>query len=47
MRVLEHEDRTRINLLTRSLPKRIAGPIDNILLLLIRPEFGRAAATNV
>jgi O-antigen/teichoic acid export membrane protein len=39
MRVLKPEDRARFDLLSRSLPKRIAGPVNTVLLLLIRPEF--------
>lgn len=46
MRVLEPEDRDRFNILTAMLPKPIAGPLDRILLLLIRPAFASAASTN-
>lgn len=39
MRVLKPEDRDRFNLITRSLPKRIAAPVNTVILLLIRTEF--------
>jgi len=42
MRVLEPEDRERLDMLARLLPKRIAGPADKILSLLIRPGFADA-----
>ena len=37
MRVLEPEDRARFNILTAMLPKPIAGQVDKVLSLLIRP----------
>jgi peptidoglycan biosynthesis protein MviN/MurJ (putative lipid II flippase) len=46
MRVLEPEDRARFSILTRSLPKRIAGPVDALLSLLIHPENASAVPTN-
>jgi hypothetical protein len=39
MRVLKPEDRDRFNLITGSLPKRIAAPVNTVILLLIRTEF--------
>ena len=39
MRVLEPEDRDRLDMLARMLPKRIAGPANRVLSLLIRPEL--------
>jgi hypothetical protein len=40
--VLEPEDRDRFKILTGMLPKPIAGPVDKILLLLIRRESASA-----
>jgi O-antigen/teichoic acid export membrane protein len=39
MRVLEPEDRDRFKILAGMLPRPIAGPVDKMLSLLIRPEF--------
>lgn len=39
MRVLEPQDRARFNILTGSLPRLIAGPVNSLLSLLIRPEL--------
>jgi O-antigen/teichoic acid export membrane protein len=39
LRVLEPEDRDRFSILTRMLPKLIAGPIEKLLSILIRREF--------
>ena len=47
MRVLEPEDRKRLGLLSRSLPKAIAGPMNTVLTLMIRPEVEAAAPINV
>ena len=47
MRVLEPEDRSRFNLLAAMLPKPIAGPVNAVLLLLIRPEPESAMPTDV
>ena len=38
LRVLEPEDHTRFNTLTQMLPKAVSGPVDKLLLLLIRPK---------
>jgi hypothetical protein len=46
MRVLEPEDRDRLRILTGMLPKPIAGPVDKILSLLIRPEFASVISSN-
>ena len=43
MRVLEPEDRDRFKLLTAMLPRPIAGPVDRLLSVLIRPAFESAA----
>jgi len=47
MRVLEPEDQARFNLLTRSLPKSIGGPVEDILSLMIRPRLAAVSPTNV
>jgi O-antigen/teichoic acid export membrane protein len=47
MRVLEPEDRDRFSILTGMLPKPIAGPLDKVLLQLIRPDFADAAPSKV
>jgi len=47
MRVLEPEDRDRFSILTGMMPKRIAGPVDKIMSLLIRPDLADATPTNV
>ncbi len=39
LRVLEPEDRTRLSTLTGLLPKKIGGPANKLMLLLIRPEL--------
>jgi energy-converting hydrogenase Eha subunit C len=39
MRVLETEDRSRLNTLTGMLPKNIGEPANKIMSLLIRPEL--------
>jgi O-antigen/teichoic acid export membrane protein len=39
MRVLEVEDRSRLNILTGILPKRLSGPANKFLGLLVRPAF--------
>jgi O-antigen/teichoic acid export membrane protein len=46
MRVLEPEDRDRVNLLSRLLPKRFAGPVENVLSVLIRPAPASASPAN-
>ena len=46
MRVLQPEDRARFSIMTGSLPKRIAGPVDALLSLLIHPENASAVPTN-
>ena len=46
LHVLEPEDRDRFRILTGMLPKPIAGPVDKILLLLIRRESASAIPTN-
>jgi O-antigen/teichoic acid export membrane protein len=43
MRVLEPEDRDRFDTLTAMLPKPIAGPVNKVVSLLIRPAFESAA----
>ncbi len=43
MRVLEPEDRNRLNTLTGLLPKKISGPANKLLTLLVRPELTGAA----
>jgi O-antigen/teichoic acid export membrane protein len=47
MRVLEPEDHGRFKLLAGMLPKPLAGPVDNLLSLLTRPESGDATPTKV
>jgi O-antigen/teichoic acid export membrane protein len=47
MRVLEPEDHDRFKLLVSMLPKSIAGPMDTVLLLLIRKEPRSVNPTNV
>jgi O-antigen/teichoic acid export membrane protein len=47
LRVLEPEDRDRFKLLAGMLPKPLAGPVDNLLSLLTRPESGDATPTKV
>jgi O-antigen/teichoic acid export membrane protein len=47
LRVLEPEDRTRFNILTGMLPKRMANPADKLIAFLIRPEIASATASNV
>jgi O-antigen/teichoic acid export membrane protein len=42
MRVLEPEDRSRLNILTRMLPQPIAGLVDKVLSMLTRAEPARA-----
>lgn len=42
LRVLEPEDRTRLSTLTGLLPKKIGGPANKLMLLLIRPELAGA-----
>jgi hypothetical protein len=39
LRVLEPEDRDRFKILAGMLPGPIAGPVDKMLSLLIRPEY--------
>ena len=39
LRVLEPEDRSRLNILTGILPKRLSGPANKFLGLLVRPAF--------
>jgi O-antigen/teichoic acid export membrane protein len=39
MRVLEPEDRKRFNLLGRSLPELVAGPMDSVLLFMVEAEI--------
>lgn len=46
MRVLEPEDQSRFKLLAGMLPKRLNGPVDKFLSLLIRPKFESVAPTN-
>ena len=43
MRVLEAEDRDRLNMLTAMLPKPISAPVNRAVSVLIRPAFGSAA----
>jgi O-antigen/teichoic acid export membrane protein len=43
MRVLEPEDRDRFNILTAMLPRPIAGPVNRLLSVLIRPALESAA----
>ena len=45
MRVLEPEDRARLSVVTGMLPKSIAGPVDKMVSMLIRPGFSAAATT--
>ena len=47
MRVLEPEDQDRFNLLTRSLPKLIGGPVETVLSLMVRPRLAAVTPTNV
>lgn len=47
MRVLEPEDHARVNILTRSLPKSIGGPVEYVVSRLIRPRLASLTATNV
>jgi O-antigen/teichoic acid export membrane protein len=47
MRVLEPEDQARFNLLTRSMPKSIGGPVETVLSLMIRPRLAAVTPTNV
>jgi O-antigen/teichoic acid export membrane protein len=47
MRVLEPEDRARFSVLTGMLPKPIAGTLDKVVSLLIRPGFVEVASSNV
>lgn len=47
MRVLEPEDYDRFKLLISLLPKSIAGPMETVLLLLVRMEPGSVNPTNV
>jgi O-antigen/teichoic acid export membrane protein len=47
MRVLEPEDRARFSVLTGMLPKPIAGTLDKIVSLLIRPGFVEVTSSNV
>jgi len=47
MRVLEPEDRMRLNTLTGLLPKKISGPANKLLSLLIRPELAGAAERSL
>jgi len=44
--VLEPEDHKRFNSLTRALPKPISGPVDKLLVMLIRPESGNVVAVR-
>lgn len=44
MRVLKAEDRARLNTLTGILPKRVSGPVNKVLTLLVRPAFARMEA---
>jgi len=46
LRVLEPEDRTRFNTVTRMLPKPVSGPVDMFLSLLIRAESGSVVAAG-
>jgi O-antigen/teichoic acid export membrane protein len=47
MRVLEPEDQARFNTLTGMLPRALAGPLERIVSLMIRPGFTEVASTNV
>ena len=47
MRVLKPEDGARFTVLTHSLPARLARPVNNILLSLIRPKLETVSTTNV
>jgi hypothetical protein len=47
LRVLEPEDQARFNLLTRSMPKSIGGPVEIVLSFMIRPRLAAVTATNV
>jgi O-antigen/teichoic acid export membrane protein len=46
MRVLEPEDHDRFRTLTGMLPKPIAGPVNKVVSLLIRPEYVVVVPTN-
>jgi hypothetical protein len=46
MRVLEPEDRDRVRLLSRLLPKRVAGPVESVLSVLIRPAPANATPAS-
>jgi O-antigen/teichoic acid export membrane protein len=46
LRVLEPEDRDRFSILTRMLPKLIAGPIEKLLSILIRREFASVSTAG-
>ena len=47
MRVLEQEDQARFRVLIGMLPKRMAGPADKMLSILIRPELADGTPSNV
>jgi O-antigen/teichoic acid export membrane protein len=46
LRVLEPEDRDRLTILTGSLPKPIAGPVNALLSSLIRPALAAVSTTK-
>ncbi|MGC9158365.1 MAG: polysaccharide biosynthesis C-terminal domain-containing protein [Terracidiphilus sp.] len=46
LRVLEAEDRDRFRILTGMLPRLVAGPVDRLLTLLVRPRFDEIAPEN-
>jgi O-antigen/teichoic acid export membrane protein len=47
LRVLEPEDQARFNLLTRSMPKSIGRPVENVISLMVRPRLAAVTPTNV
>jgi O-antigen/teichoic acid export membrane protein len=47
LRVLEPEDQVRFSLLTRSMPKSLGGPVENIISLMVRQRLAAVAPTNV
>lgn len=47
LRVLEPEDRVRLNVITNSAPKPVRRPVERLLSYLIRPELPDATASNV
>jgi hypothetical protein len=47
MRVLEPEDRARLNVLSSMLPKPLAQPAEKIIGFLVRPQVASGTPSNV